>query len=87
MASSVFLFCVHVLLVQYFFVFNTIFVFFKDCEIESEFIEPENVTNVKVGDSPEFTCKRFFSCDQVNEDKSVTMIFEAQNTHSKCSVR
>ncbi|XP_062585760.1 uncharacterized protein LOC134247401 isoform X2 [Saccostrea cucullata] len=43
------------------------------CRHHSESIEPQNLTNLAVGDSPVFTCKHYFSCDKVNENHSVSM--------------
>ncbi|XP_061171894.1 uncharacterized protein LOC133181395 [Saccostrea echinata] len=49
------------------------------CRHHTETIEPQNVTNLVVGDSPVFTCKHYFACDKVNEDHSVSMRTKAKH--------
>lgn len=57
------------------------------CRPNKESIEPENRTNVEIGNSAWFTCKQYFACDRVNEFKSVSMRTEAKNSKViPCSV-
>ncbi|XP_061171609.1 uncharacterized protein LOC133181082 [Saccostrea echinata] len=50
------------------------------CRPNTESIEPENKTNLELGDSPMFTCKQYFACNKVNEVHSVSMRTKAKRS-------
>lgn len=55
-----------------------------DCQ-DPRTIEPENVTNLDVGESATFTCTQFFPCENFSDYHSVTMTTSIKKHSVSCS--